>query len=788
MKRLVTCILIFLCITVVYAQSTARITVTGATGQSPDAFLNNNFAGEGVTLYNCKFNRNSTPINSTSVGTFSSTNPNFPFSSGILLTTGNINFAPSTGSATSDNSGVVSASPKDADLQGIATNTLYANSFLEFSFYNTNRNDFSLVEFNYIFASEEYPEYVCEDFNDVFAFWLYEADNSNSCFPHPNPWNIAFVPGEPNMAVSIDNVHDVTNKPNCPPRPNFYRSNDNGQAVQYDGYTVLRALPLNNDKTTDRGMTASATLCSCKEYKMRISIANVGDNNYDSGVFLEQGSFSLPKSLTVTDSISPSEMDHSVSPDIIDTVIQNCSTADIQMHFGEPLENSMTVVLFSDGGTANQTDFNVLRIRNNGDIDTIRNGDSFLFLEGDTLVNLRMEVADSAVFAPNEAKTVQLVLKSILCPQFKYLDGRPPEERAQYDTLNYVIVGNKRFTLTSDSVFYCDRCTHVAIQMKGGTEPLHYNWTPATGLATPHAKESNCNITENTTFQVTVSDRWGCLVDTCYHTALVTTTPTLEGHYHINPNVICVPEEVQFKSNATPASTHRWIIYSNNMRDTLYGNNETYTFTAPGRYSIDYMAYEALACAAEISLANYINAGLKPTALFSFDPMEAEVGDTVYFTNESSGLDVHYNWSFGDGSNSPEENPIHVYYSENSDNYNVILTVSDDAGCQDMYTLPVPVVDNHVLYVPNSFTPNKDGLNDVFLPVVACVDPKRYYLVVYDRNGGVVFATNDTTMGWDGTINGKDCPSGVYTYFISYYRYNNLKQELLKTGKINLIR
>jgi gliding motility-associated-like protein len=173
--------------------------------------------------------------------------------------------------------------------------------------------------------------------------------------------------------------------------------------------------------------------------------------------------------------------------------------------------------------------------------------------------------------------------------------------------------------------------------------------------------------------------------------------------------------------------------------------------------------------------------------MFLFDPVEPEVGQTVMFTNESEGLNIHYNWSFGDGSNSTEENPTHIYNSENSDNYNVILTVSDDAGCSDMYAIPVPVVDNHVLFVPNTFTPNQDGVNDIFLPVVACV--ASYYIMIYDRSGSIVFASDNPEIGWDGTFgNGKPCPSGIYTYYINYIRYNNLKQELIKTGTINLIR
>ncbi len=742
------------------------IVTTQANGLLPDTFLNRNFAGEGVELHNCKFNWSSGAINGSQVGTFTNTNPQFPFSSGILLTTGNISVAegPNSSGSASSTTGVNHAAV-DPDLQPLVASGQPLNnaSVLEFNFYS-GRNEYSnVVSFNYVFGSEEYPEFVCSSFNDVFGFFLYGPDPFGT--PGNVTKNMAIIPGSGGLPVSINTLNNGTSAGSATPciltYSNFYRSNSGG-AIEYDGFTT--------------NMIAEASLCACSEYKMKISIANVSDGAYDSGVFLEQGSFRMPKALTITDSISLNQ----------DTIIKNCTHADINIHYGEPLESSMNIVLYSDGGTANQEDFHVLRFRSNNLIDTLHHGDTLFFPEGDTLVRLRLEVDESAQFAPNEAKRVQLVLKSILCPIFKYLDGRI-EERAQFDTLTYFLIDNNRFTLVSDSLFFCDKCTHLETPITGGTEPLLYNWTPAELLATPNARESDCNLTENTTFQIIVSDRWGCLVDTCYHTALVTSTPVLEGHYHISPSVICVPEGVEFLSTATPASTHQWIIFNDNMRDTIYGANQNYIFTEPGKYSITFRAYEAEACDTSLTLINYINAGLQPTALFHFDPAEAEVGQEVLFTNESEGLNVHYQWSFGDGSNSNEENPSHVYNSENSENYTVILTVSDDANCQDIYTASVPVVDNHVLYVPNSFTPNQDGLNDVFQPVVACV--ARYYIMIYDRNGSLVFASDNPEIGWNGkTSSGLDCPSGVYTYYINYVRYNNLKQELLKTGSINLLR
>jgi gliding motility-associated-like protein len=789
MRNLFVSIITCLCFITGYAQP---ITTSGANGTTPEVFLNTNFAGEGVELHNCKFNWSSGVINGSQVGTFTNTNPNFPFTSGILLTTGNISVAqgPNNSGGESSTTGVNIAAI-DQDLQQLVSSGYTANnaSVLEFNFYSSRNEYNNVVSFHYIFGSEEYPEYVCSDYNDVFGFFLY-GPNPFNCGQNTNVNNnIAIIPGAfdeqgNSTPVAINTLNSGQPGGSYPAsgcaslsNSNFYYNNNNGQVVEYDGYTAY----WNTDSGRYIGMTAESTLCPCAEYKMKISIANVSDNAFDSGVFLEQGSFKLPQAITITDSITANR----------DTIIKNCTESNLQIKYGEPLETSMNIVLFSDGGTAEQEDFYVLRLRPNNLIDTLNHGDTIFFPEGDTLINIVLKATEEAEFEPGEVKTIRLIFKSILCSAFRYLDGHV-EERAQWDTLNYVMIDNNRFTLVSeesnsDSLFFCDKCTHIETPIIGGTEPLVYKWTPSDVLETPNARESDCNLTQNTTFQIIVSDRWGCLVDTCYHTALITSTPVLEGHYRITPTVICVPEEVEFKSTATPASTHEWIIFNDNMRDTIYGANQHYTFTEPGKYSITYRAYEAEACDTSLTLINYINAGLQPTALFHFDPAEAEVGQEVVFTNESEGLNVHYQWSFGDGSNSSEVNPTHVYNSENSENYTVILTVSDDANCQDMYTSSVPVVDNHVLFVPNSFTPNQDGLNDVFQPVVACV--ARYYIMIYDRNGSLVFASDNPELGWNGkTSTGVDCPSGTYTYYINYVRYNNLKQELLKTGSIYLLR
>lgn len=740
------------------------LTTIPVNGMSPDALINGYLAADGVTLHDCKFNWSANNINGSQVGRFTNNSVSFPFQSGIILTTGNISVAsgPNTSPSMSSQTGVNHAAI-DQDLQALVSVPLNNASVLQFNFNCYLTPSFS---FRYIFGSEEYPEYVCSEFNDVFGFFLTGPD---AVTQQVVTKNVAIIPGSGNIPVSINAVNSGTPGGTYPADDctslsysRFYVNNDGGQVVEYDGYTTE--------------LEASQLLCPCSEYQMKISIANASDGSWDSGVFLKQGSFQVPSFF----------FEQEMSMDN-DTIIKNCNYANVNLRYQGILEYAVSVNLVSTGGTAvNGTDFYVLRDRSNGQVDTIRDNVPFVFYEGDTAVNMRVECAQSAHFNPGEVKTVKLIYETIICEQFRYLDGTT-SRYSQFDSLEFVMVDNNLFALTSDSVFYCDRCNHVALQMTGGTEPLTYNWTPSAPLNNAHARETDANITENTTFMISVSDRWGCLVDTAYHTALITRTPTIQGHYSIAPNNICVPEEVTFSSTATPASTHKWIISSPTMSDTIYGNHQTYIFTDPGHYSVYYQAYEALACAAEINLSNYITAGVMPIADFSLEPAEAEVGQNVYFTNNSIGDNVNYHWGFGDGSVSAEENPTHIYTNE--DSYNVVLSVMDrdNAVCEDTHTETVQVVDNHVLYVPNSFTPNDDGLNDVFLPVVTNV--AKYSISVFDRHGALVFTSDNTEQGWDGTnFDGKPCPSGIYTYFIQYVRYNNLTQDLIKRGSVTLIR
>jgi len=107
------------------------------------------------------------------------------------------------------------------------------------------------------------------------------------------------------------------------------------------------------------------------------------------------------------------------------------------------------------------------------------------------------------------------------------------------------------------------------------------------------------------------------------------------------------------------------------------------------------------------------------------------------------------------------------------------LTATDQYGCQFTNSFVVEETCPLNLFVPNTFTPNNDGINDVFIPVFEGVKLIDYEVKLYDRWGTLVFESKDPSIGWDGTSNGKKLPSGYYAGNVvaSYNLYGKLQME-----------
>lgn len=195
-------------------------------------------------------------------------------------------------------------------------------------------------------------------------------------------------------------------------------------------------------------------------------------------------------------------------------------------------------------------------------------------------------------------------------------------------------------------------------------------------------------------------------------------------------------------------------------------------------------------CFAQDTVSITVDPG--PRAYFSYTPREVSSEDPrVQFTNLTTGRpETTFFWTFDTLGTSESRNPVFRFPDTVIKDYKTTLIATDPlTGCQDVYETFIPVKPEMLIFVPNAFTPDGDGLNELWGPVLSNVDAAAYKLTIYDRFGQVVFQTRDPKQKWNGGMNGSDfyVQSGVYSWVIE--AKNNINQEEINfTGLVTVVR
>ena len=223
----------------------------------------------------------------------------------------------------------------DVDLASLVSTSINDACVIEFDFKPTNQ----ISSFRYVFGSEEYPEYVGGSFNDVFGFFL-SGDGINGTYSN-NAVNIALIPNT-SLPVSINNVNCGNTNPNCQPGPggtycdllieNIVTTSPAFKQLALNAYTIA--------------FTADNATTPCSWYHIKLAIGDAGDSAWDSGVFLEMGSFDPGK---ITESTNYTH------PTVDSLLYESCNNHEAILYFDIGSERTEDFTIpFTVEGTATQ--------------------------------------------------------------------------------------------------------------------------------------------------------------------------------------------------------------------------------------------------------------------------------------------------------------------------------------------------------------------------------------------------------------------------------------------------
>jgi len=490
-------------------------------------YVQNVLLGGGVTASNITYTGLPEMI-----ATFSATpSSSLGITKGVYLTCGSNGTIPGELGPNGPSSGFQSINqfqPGDTDLDGVSGFSTFDASILEFDFIPQS----DTVKFRYVFGSEEYNDYVNSGVNDAFAFLL-----SGVTTPLAQT-NIALIPGS-TTPISINTVNNgqsggVSVGPcsNC----SYYRDNINGSInCVYDGLTTV--------------LTAKAKVLCGEKYHIKIAIADAGDHIFDSGVFLEGGSFSSLPPLNVFTTNSNSNI-----PDSI--LVEDC--------------NTYCAYFIRNGNIANVDSFN-LQVTGNAILgaDYVQSGNpgfvwpsKLIFAAGqDTIKICNINALQDNITEGSD--TLSFSMTSFVTPTVTTCLSSNVVKFNLYinDYVPITIGQNNTSVCTGNSIILNAGATN-------GYAPYTYTWT-APAVNTPTFNTGPINSSQS--FTITVNDICNKPI-----TQTITINPVSTPTVISSSTLICIGTTASL--TASGATTYTWSTGVSN--DSLFvspGVNTTYT-------------------------------------------------------------------------------------------------------------------------------------------------------------------------------------------------------------------
>lgn len=628
------------------------------------------------------------------------------------------------------------------------------------------------VVFNFVFGSEEYPDYVNTAFNDAFGFFVagpgYSGPYSAPATYANGAANLAKVPGE-DLAITVSTINSSRNA-------GLYVSNQNKSfSTHYNGFTKV--------------LTVKMGVQACQRYFFRFAIADGTQNNFDSGIFIGAGGFSTEKfSIEKTASFQKNQ----------DEFEEGCGTVRLSYTRLGGLHLTDSLLLEIDpSGSATAGDISGL-------------AQYLVFVPGEKRKDLVFQINKDGITEGKEKLVIKgTVLNSCVSPVFAdleindYIDptlNNPTDEQLTFncagDSFRLGVLaqngsGFYRYQWFKDGVdisknqdsIYAypsngtnyqirvfDSCSNTALvknwdfifnpatsisvylpadstvdcagvnfrfqpdSVVGGAAPFAYSWTDSLGNELATSENFVHTINNSDKYRLTVIDKCGSTAFDEIRVA-IKNGDALDIRQYPTDTTICKGTEV----------TLSWIPvggagdYVAQWEDGLITTNRSRIFQPLSNSSYRVTVVDKCGNSKNLEYRVEVNAPKADFEIFYND-------ERIRVENYSLGDQLSYLWKI-DGDSASNQFVPSIVLDDYFD-HQLRLVVEDKNACLDsasqVFGPPLPI------YVPTAFTPDGDGINDVWKISAPLLD--RYSLEIFDRFGNLIFESTDQYEYWDGVL------------------------------------
>lgn len=319
----------------------------------------------------------------------------------------------------------------------------------------------------------------------------------------------------------------------------------------------------------------------------------------------------------------------------------------------------------------------------------------------------------------------------------------------------------------------------VVANASGGRGNYFYIWDPAAGSVS----KQSFKVDSSVWVKVQLND--GCsspAEDSIY----IISEDSPEPNLSVLLRKGCVPFEVEFEDISTiysPSETY-WD-FGDGIRDTVpTGSSVLHTYTYSGLFSPTIWVKSENGCLDSVQIKGLVNAEAPPIASFIWQPQTPTSGSNIIFTNKSIDA-INYFWEFSNGYGTSNLRDPEFLITD-SIGFNAQLIVESRSGCRDTVSNFINIVPGLEVWIPNAFSPDKNGINDDFKPYG--VGFSSYRIQIFTRWGQMVYDSKDSGKGWNGSWRneGEACIEQMYIYKVTVL--NRIGETQTFVGEVLLMK